>query len=89
MTASLILRQTAEAHGITIAELRSADRRQSLFLARMVAANWLRSERNLSGGQIAKLLNRSIYQTKYYLNADHRNSRREICRKRNSAGRSA
>jgi chromosomal replication initiation ATPase DnaA len=89
MTAAAILRQTAESHGITVAALRSADRRQSLFLARVVAANRLRSERKLTGGQIAQLLNRSTYQTKYYLDAKHRNARREICRKRNAAGRAA
>lgn len=68
MTAVQILRETAQAYGITVAELKSKRRNPNLVRARIDAAQRIRIERGLSSGEMAKFLNRSPWTCRYYFN---------------------
>lgn len=86
MTAVQIIRETAHAYGISVAELKSKRRTPKLVSARIDAAQRIRVERGLSGGEMAKFLNRSAWTCAYYFNtqsrARHQTRKREAWRKK-------
>lgn len=72
MTGLDILCEVAIAHGVTIQQIRSTSHAPRLMRARIDAAQRLRRERGMSGGAMAKLLNRSDWSCRYYFNATMR-----------------
>jgi cytidylate kinase len=86
MTAVQILRETASAYGITVAELKSKGRKQKFVRARIDAAQRIWLERGLSSGEMAKFLNRSPWTCRYYFNRKartrHQTRKREAWRKK-------
>lgn len=68
MTAIQIVRETARAYGITVADIKSPRKNPVLVRARIDAAQRIRIERGLSSGEMAKFLNRSPWSIRYYVN---------------------
>lgn len=86
MTALQIIRETAHAYGITVAQLTSRRRNPNLVRARIDAAQRIWIERGLSSGEMAKFLNRSPWTCRYYFNPKtrtrHQTRKREAWRKK-------
>jgi cytidylate kinase len=86
MSALQIIRETALAYGITVAELKSKSRASKLINARIDAAQRIRIERGLTSGEMAKFFNRSAWTCRYYFNTQartrHRTRKRDMWRKK-------
>jgi predicted transcriptional regulator len=72
MTASDIIREVAASHGITVAQVMGKSIERNLVAARTEIARRLEAERDLSHGQIARLVGRSKKAIKIYLRPDYR-----------------
>lgn len=75
MNALQILIQMAAEHRVGVGEVQSKCRRRNLVAARIAIAGRLRTERNLTIGQIAHLLNRASDTAYYYIMGDEKRER--------------
>ncbi len=80
MTAIEIIRAVARDYGVTVDELKSRRQSAQLFSARIEAANRLRSERNMAPSVIGRLLGRSAWTGRYYVNETMREAKRRAMR---------
>ena len=74
MTADEILKEVAASHGVPLREIRSKKRFQTLVKARREFIKRAKRERNLSDGQIGRLINRTSWTVFYHRNDGRRSN---------------
>jgi hypothetical protein len=83
-----IMREVAEKHGMTLAELRAKDKIPERSAARIEAAKRLAAERGLDATVIGRLLGgRTVWTIKYMIRDEWRERRKERCAERGRAKR--
>jgi chromosomal replication initiation ATPase DnaA len=68
MTAAEIIRETAQAFDLSVTQLKSRSMSPPLVRARIDAAQRLAVELGMTGGEIARFLNRTDWTCRYYVN---------------------
>jgi hypothetical protein len=84
MTAHEIIRAVARSHGFSVDDMKSPRRSQSLFIARLEAANRLHRERSLKPSVVGRLLGRSAWMGRYYISGAMRAAKRRSMRARHA-----
>lgn len=80
MNAADVIARVARRLNVTVEDIRGPSRKPAVMRARIEAARGIKGLRHLEDGVIARLLNRSKWQVRYYLNDDY-------CRQKNAASR--
>lgn len=81
MNAMQIMRYVASRHLLSVDDLRGPSQAPRIVAARIVVAHLLKHERGLNTGQIGKLLNRTTWTIRYYLDHEFREKRKQRMRR--------
>lgn len=76
MNAMQIIREVARQHLLTVDELRGPCKQTRFTTARITAAKALKQQRGLDNGRIGRLLNRTTWTIRYYVNDEFRERKR-------------